>query len=140
MLRSVAREDVLHPVGYWREAIVGGGSLVGLTGGLLYLVAAAADPLAIEEVRTEDDVETALIGILFVAPYLLALYGAVVAKRRRSYGLTAVAAATVFSLIHIFLAAFSVIGLLFAMAAVLLVCGSASLFVARPLSDAGSSR
>lgn len=125
---------------YWREAIISAGSLTGVAGGLLYVAAAVADPLAVEEVRREHGWETALISIMLLAPSPLALFGAAIARHRRPYGVAAVAAATLFSLTNTALAAFTVIGLVFVIATILLACGSISLLVARPAPRGGGRR
>ncbi len=115
------------------------GSLVGLAGTALYL-AAAAGLVAFEDVAVEDPAETTLFAALLVTPYLLALWGAAVLARHPTFSLTALALATALSLTHALLAALTVFGLWFLVAATLLACGSAFLFVSRFRGDAGATR
>lgn len=101
--------------------------MVGLAGAALYL-GAAVGLLAFEEVTIEDPLETTLFVVLVGTPYLLALWGAAVLARHRAFALTALALATASSLTHPLLAALTVFGLVFLVAATLLACGSALLF------------
>lgn len=121
------------------QALVVVGSLVGLAGAALYL-GAAVGLVAFEEVTIEDPLETTLFVVLLGTPYLLALWGAAVLARHRAFALTALALATASSLTHPLLAALSVLGLVFLVAATLLACGSASLVVSRFRGDAGATR
>ena len=117
----------------WPQVLVAGGSLAGLVGTALYL-AAATGLAALEEVEIGNSAQTALFVVLLGTPYLLALWGMILAGRRRALGLTFLAVAAVFSLVHVLLAALSVFGLLFLLAATLL-CGGTSLFFWRSRGD-----
>ncbi|HXF51499.1 MAG TPA: hypothetical protein VNM43_07450 [Dehalococcoidia bacterium] len=115
------------------------GALVGLAGAGLYL-ASAAGVVPFKEVEVEHPLETSLFVALLGTPYLLALWGAMVAPRRLVLGPTALGVAAVCSFGHVMLAAFSVVGLVFLVAATLLTCGAVFFLAFRPRLRAGAAR
>ncbi len=128
-----------RPIVRISQTFIWTGALVGLAGAGFYL-ASAAGVVPFEDVEVEHPLQTALFVTLFGTPYLLALWGAMVAPRRGVLGPTALGVAAVCSFGHVMLAAFSVVGLVFLFAATLLACGAVLLFWIRPLHRAGAAR